>query len=182
MQLKKSCAKDGCTRKHNKSFRWVGNDRSDSHLTNCETNPVLTANACGGFLQMVSVKLSNGANWLETLAVCDTEETLSFLDSEIKFLLGIDGTNWTDTECGRQERHARHDNWKSFGKMICEQLWWNCDDSRTTMNLIFSSGIPGVIMHKSIKVTSILRFSRMKMLIYRMWKLSSDKIIFICFS
>ena len=72
-------------------------------------------------LQVVSVKLSNGVDSVDTLAVCDTGSTLSFVDSGIKSLLGIDGTKFTlsvagingtkDMTCG-----------ESLGTSICKQL------------------------------------------------------------
>ena len=71
------------------------NDRRNSHLTDSETNSVLTANACIEILQVVSVKLSNDANSLETLAVCDPGSTLCLKDSGFKSSLSIDGTKLT---------------------------------------------------------------------------------------
>ena len=46
-----------------------GNDQANSQLTESGTNTVLTATACSGILQVLSVKLSICVNWVDTLAV-----------------------------------------------------------------------------------------------------------------
>ena len=62
-----------------------GTDQSDSQLTYSGANSNLTANACSGILQVVFVNLSNGVNWIDMLAVCDTDSTLAFIDVGINF-------------------------------------------------------------------------------------------------
>ena len=70
----------------------------------------MTANACSGSLQIVSITLSIGATSIETMAICDTGSTLSFMDKDIRNQLvvqgnairlniaGINGTKEMDSE------------------------------------------------------------------------------------
>ena len=102
-KLKRSCGKDGCTRKHNRLLHMDGNSQANSQLTDADANPVLAANACSGILLAVSVKLSNGIHSVDKLAVCDTGSTLSFIDSVLKSFLGINGTKLTLSVPGRND-------------------------------------------------------------------------------
>ena len=62
---------------------------------NIESDAVLTANACSGSLQLVPLRLSHGSKICDTLAICDTGSTLSFIDQSLQEALGLQGSRPT---------------------------------------------------------------------------------------
>ena len=104
-KLKRNCGKDGCSRKHNRLLH--KDDQNEANPSANLTDPVLTANACSGILQVVAIQLSNGMKTMDTLAVCDTGSTLSFIDSTVKTTLGLEGTKLTLSVAGINGSMAR---------------------------------------------------------------------------
>ena len=150
-KLKRSCRKDGCTRKHNRLLHRDGNYPSNSHSIDSETNPVLTVITCNVILQVVSVQLSNGAISVETLAVCDTGSAISFIHSGIKSLLGIDGTKLRLSVAsinGTKDMTSEKVSVKVSTNNHAEFLTFPYME-------ICTSGIAAMIIHKSNKNTSI---------------------------
>ena len=98
--LKRTCGRDGCAKKHNRLLHRDQKTVSEPKTSDCSTNPVLTANACSGLLQVVSVRLSNGTKKVDTFAVCDTGSTLSFIDDDIRRQLHVEGEKLTLSVAG----------------------------------------------------------------------------------
>ena len=66
-------------------------ETSNSLENTTNADAVMTANACSRSLQIVPITLSKGATSIETMAICDTGSTLSFVDKDIKNRLGVQG-------------------------------------------------------------------------------------------
>ena len=172
-KLKRSCGEDGCTRRHNRLLHRDANDQANSQLTEYGANPVLTADASSGILQVVSVRLSNGVNSVDTLAVCDTGSILSFIGSGIKSSLSIHEKNLTLSVAGMND--TKDITSESLGKSICEQLLWNCDSSCTSKYVFWESQV--WLFTDQTKIQAFEGFAEWN---YMIWKLSSDKIFSIC--
>ena len=87
-------------RRNNRLLHKGENTQSKGHTGDSSTNPVFTANACSGLLEVVAVRLSTGANNVDTLAVNETGSTISFIDAEIKTRLGTEGITLTVSVAG----------------------------------------------------------------------------------
>ena len=93
------CGKDGCGKHHIRLLH--SEEKPDSRKTESkgaegeQPNPVAMANSCSGILQIVSLRLSHGNKSCDTLAVCDTTSTLSFVDATLKKELQAQGTGLT---------------------------------------------------------------------------------------
>ena len=93
--------KDGCSKRHNRLQHSDDNKpemqkkqkRNDETTNNADA--VLTANSCSGSLQVVPVILSSGTTSTETMAICDTGSTLSFVDKSIRDQLDAQGNALT---------------------------------------------------------------------------------------
>ena len=92
----RTCGKDGCSKRHNRLLHGDDNkpkSQKENSRSNETTNAdaVMTANACTGSLQVVPITLSNGNTSIETMAICDTGSTLSFVDKDIRDQLDVQG-------------------------------------------------------------------------------------------
>ena len=99
MQKQRVCGKNGCGKHHNRLFH--SEEKPDSCKTESrgaegeQPNPVAIANSCSGSLQIVALRLSNGNKSCDTMAICDTGCTLSFVDAKLKKELQAQGTGLT---------------------------------------------------------------------------------------
>ena len=88
-----------CTVKKNqtavKRNRAEGEQRNRKGAEGEQPNPVAIANSCSGSLQIVALRLSHGNKSCDTLAICDTGSTLSFVDATLKKELQAQGTGLT---------------------------------------------------------------------------------------
>ena len=95
----RTCGKDGYSKRHNILLHREDekpNKQKESH-TKCETanhaEAVPTANSCSGGLQIVPITLSNGIISIETMAICDTGSTLSFVGKSLRDELDVPGNS-----------------------------------------------------------------------------------------
>ena len=93
------CGKNGCGKHHNRLLH--SEEKPDSSKMESkgadgeQPNPVAIANSCSGSLQIVALRLSHGNKSCDTLAICDTGSTLSFVDATLKKELQAQGTGLT---------------------------------------------------------------------------------------
>ena len=93
--------KYGCSKHHNillHSDENKPNNQKQSHTkgeTANNVDAVLTANSCGGSLQIVPITLSSANNSIETMAICDSGSTLSFVDKSLRDQLDVPGNSIT---------------------------------------------------------------------------------------
>ena len=109
MFVEKTGGKYGCTRKHNPLLHRYEETRSTyrsvGQAGESSTNLVFTFTACSGLLQ--AVKNSTKTNIVDTLAICHTGSTLSFIDEKIKTQLGTEGSNLTMSVAGNKRTKDR---------------------------------------------------------------------------
>ena len=97
----RTCGKDGCSKRHNillPSGDKKPNNQEESHTKGEIANNadvVLTANSCSGSLQIVPITLWSGKISIETMAICDTRSTFSFVDKSLKDQLEVLGSSIT---------------------------------------------------------------------------------------
>ena len=92
-----TCGKDGCSKRHNRLLHSDDNkpemqkkqNSNDEIINNADA--VLTANSFSGSLQIVPIILSSGTTSIETMAICDTGSTHSFVDKSIRDQLDAQG-------------------------------------------------------------------------------------------
>ena len=95
----RTCAKDGCSKRHNillHSDDKKPNNQKESHTkgeTANNVDAVLTANSCSGSLQIVPITSSKRNIAIETMAICDTGSTLSFVDKSLRDQLDVPGNS-----------------------------------------------------------------------------------------
>ena len=80
------CGKNGCSKHHNRLLHSEEKPDSPSRTEpkGEQANPVAIANSCSGSLQIVALRLSHENKSCDTLAICDTGSTLSFVDATLK--------------------------------------------------------------------------------------------------
>ena len=111
----RTCGKDGCSKRHNilqHSDDKKPNNQKESHSkgeTANHADAVLTANSCSGSLQIVAITLSSGNISIETMAICDTGSTLSFVDC------GQESQG--PVRCSRELNHTQH-CWHQWNKRV----------------------------------------------------------------
>ena len=96
-KFNKTCGKDGCTKRHNRLLHSEDSKTSEKQVpkkaeAEVGSDAVLTANSCSGSLQIAPLRLSHGNKSCDTLAICDTGSTLSFVDKELRNELCVTGT------------------------------------------------------------------------------------------
>ena len=121
----RTCGKDGCSQRRNGLFhcddKRPEKQQNSSNDTNTEADTVLTANPCSGSLQIVPITLSIGATSIDTMEVCDTGLTFSFVDKDIKYQLDVQPGKWNYTKhcCDRWD--------KGNGQRKCEDQGQNSE-------------------------------------------------------
>ena len=97
----RTCDKDGCSKLHkrlrhsdDKNPELQKKQKNNIEATN-NADAVLTANSCSGSLQTVPIILSSGTTCIETMAICVTGSTLSFVDKTIRDQLDAQGNALT---------------------------------------------------------------------------------------
>ena len=99
----RTCGKDGCSKRHIvllHSDDKKSNNQKESRIKDETANiavAVLLANSCSGngYLQIVPITLSSGNVLIETMAICDTGSTLSFVDKSLRDQLDVPGNSIT---------------------------------------------------------------------------------------
>ena len=103
-KVKRLCGKNGCQKNHNRLLH-----SDDKHWSpkaepatkeSEQANPVVFANPCSGKLQTVALGLSHEIKICDTLVVCDTGSTLSFVDETLKKELDLQGSDLTPNIAG----------------------------------------------------------------------------------
>ena len=124
--LKSTYSKDGCLKKQNRLLHGDENTQSKAKLAEASANIFSTANMCCGSLQVLAVRFSNGANNIDTLAVCDTGSTLSFIDEKIKKQPATEETKLTLSVAGINGTKAM------ASERISVKMMWNDYDEAVT--------------------------------------------------
>ena len=93
----RTCGKDGWSKRHKKLLHSDENkselqkkQNSNNEATN-NAEAVLTANSCSGSLQIIPIIFSSGTTSIDTMAICDTGSTLSFVNKSIQDLVDAQG-------------------------------------------------------------------------------------------
>ena len=96
-----------------------GIDQSNTQVNEFNANPVLTANACSGILQVVAIRLSSGANPMGLLAVCDAESTVfHWFENQIN---ASNRGKEMDFERSWHQQHEGRSKSEFLNKIISEQ-------------------------------------------------------------
>ena len=103
-------------KKHNRLLHWDEKTQTNGQIGESSTHAVFIDKACSGLFQVQAVRLSNGANNVDMLAVCRTGTMLSFIDQEIKTQLGTKGKLTLSVACSNGTKDM--DNEKISLKVI----------------------------------------------------------------
>ena len=91
------CGINGCTKKHNKMLHQdaakADNDKSKEEplSQNRAGSSSMLSTASSGFLQLIPISIGNGKRCVETIALCDTGSTVSFMDQSLVSILKLRG-------------------------------------------------------------------------------------------
>ena len=91
------CGVNGCTKKHNRMLLLVfensENDRKseDPRSRNRAGSSSMLSTGNSGFLQFIPISIGSDKRCVETIALCDTGSTVSFMDQSLVSLLRLKG-------------------------------------------------------------------------------------------
>ena len=91
------CGVNGCTKKHNRLLhsdvqKTEKDKKSEEPLSqNRAGSSSLLSTGSSGFLQLIPLSIGNGKRSVETIALCDTGSTVSFMDQTLVDLLKLKG-------------------------------------------------------------------------------------------
>ena len=90
------CDVNGCTKKHNRmlhvDFEKSAKDKSEEHRSqNRAGSSSMLSTEHSGFLQMIPISIGSDKRCVETIALCDTGSTVSFMDQSLVSLLRLKG-------------------------------------------------------------------------------------------
>ena len=97
----RTCGKDGCSKRHkfllhSEDKRPINRNESNGKSETANfADAVLTASSYSGSWQTVPITLSSGNTLIETMAICDTGSTLSFVDKNLMDQLDVPGSSVT---------------------------------------------------------------------------------------
>ena len=97
----RTCGKDGCSKRPNNLLhsddKKPDNQRENHNKVETANNAdaVFTANSYSGILQIVPITLSSANKSIETMAICDSGSTLSFVDKSLSDQLDVPGNSIT---------------------------------------------------------------------------------------
>ena len=96
-KLERVCGVNGCTKKHNRILHAdfekseQNNKSEEPRSQNRASNSSMLSTGNSGFLQLIPIPIGSDKRCVETIALCDTGSTVSFMDESLVSLLRLKG-------------------------------------------------------------------------------------------